>query len=88
MERSLHPLEDSDAANEVAWLAQAQVLHEAILAFNAQANIDRELAERVLALTQPQSVAIALAKRAERLAFENPLTEADTTRAPDNKDED
>ena len=47
-ERSLHPLEDQDAAAELAWLAKAQVLHHRILAFSAQANVNTALAQRVL----------------------------------------
>lgn len=47
-DRSLHPLEDQGAAEQLAWLAQAQVLHHRILAFSAQANVDTQLAQRVL----------------------------------------
>ena len=70
VERSLHPLEDSEAAENVAWLAQAQLLHEAILAFNAQANIDTDLAQKVLNLTQPKAVSVTLAQRAEHLKLD------------------
>lgn len=70
VERSLHPLEDAEAAENVAWLAQAQLLHEAILAFNAQANIDTELAQKVLNLTQPKAVSVILAQRAEHLQLD------------------
>ncbi len=68
MERSLHPLEDPKAAKQVAWLAQAQVLHEAILALNAQANIDRDLAEHVLEVSQPESIVKVLALRADAIS--------------------
>ena len=70
VERSLHPLEDAKAAENVAWLAQAQLLHEAILAFNAQANIDTDLAQKVLNLTQPKAVSVTLAQRAEHLQLD------------------
>jgi hypothetical protein len=53
MEDSLYLLNDSEAAQEIAWLAQAQVLHEAIVAFHAQANIDKVLAEKVLQAHTP-----------------------------------
>ena len=70
VERSLHPLEDAKAAENVAWLAQAQLLHEAILAFNAQANIDTDLAQKVLNLTQAKAVSVTLAQRAEHLQLD------------------
>jgi hypothetical protein len=70
VERSLHPLEDSKTAEDIAWLAQAQLLHEAILAFDAQANIDTELAQKVLNLTQPKAVSITLAQRAEHMQID------------------
>ena len=67
MERSLHPLEDSEAAKHIAWLAQAQVLHQAILAVNAQANIDPSLADRVLRLSRGDDIKQALNFRAQKL---------------------
>ena len=67
MERSLHPLEDSEAAKNIAWLAQAQVLHQAILAVNAQANIDPALADRVLRLSRGDDIKQALNFRAKKL---------------------
>jgi len=74
MERSLHPLEDADAAARLAWLARAQVLHEAIMAFHAQANVDTEVAQRVLDKPHDAAVAESLARRAEHLeqALEHP----------------
>ena len=63
-ERSLHPLEDRDAAAQLAWLAKAQVLHHRILAFSAQANVDTALAQRVL--DKPAKSPQATAKTAER----------------------
>lgn len=68
LERSLHPLDDAEAARGVAWLAQAQVLHQAILALNAQANIDPTLAKRVLELSDGDSIKRALSRRAHDLA--------------------
>ena len=68
LERSLHPLEDSEAARDIAWLAQAQVLHEAILALNAQANIDPVLAKRVLELSTGEEIRELLSKRAHNLS--------------------
>ena len=67
LERSLHPLENSQAAHSIAWLAQAQVLHEAILALNAQANIDPALAKRVLELSTGEKIREILSKRAENI---------------------
>jgi hypothetical protein len=69
LERSLHPLENSDAARDIAWLAQAQVLHEAILSMNAQANIDPALAKRVLELSTGEEIREVLSKRAESLGL-------------------
>ena len=66
MERSLHPLEDAEAASEVAWLAQAQVLHQAILALNAQANIDPTLVNQVLELRDQRVIQAALERREPR----------------------
>lgn len=67
MERSLHPLEDLETAKNIAWLAQAQVLHQAILAVNAQANIDPVLADRVLRLSQGEDIRKALNLRAQKI---------------------
>ena len=67
MERSLHPLEDKQAAGRVAWLAKAQVLHHSILAFSAQANVDREMAQRVLDKTEQEASREAFARRVEHL---------------------
>ena len=67
MEASLHPLDDNEAAKSIAWLAQAQVLHQAILAVNAQANIDPILAKRVLKLSQGDDIRQALNFRAQQL---------------------
>lgn len=71
MERSLHPLEDLETAKQLAWLAQAQVLHQAILAVNAQANIDPVLANRILRLSQGQDIRQALNLRAQKLQKNN-----------------
>ena len=70
MERSLHPLEDLDTAKNIAWLAQAQVLHQAILAVNAQANIDPILAERILRLSRGADIRKALNLRAQKIEQE------------------
>ncbi len=67
MERSLHPLEDQRAAERLAWLAKAQVLHGAIMAFHAQANIDTEVAQRVLDKPREAAVAESYARRVEQL---------------------
>jgi hypothetical protein len=67
MERSLHPLEDLETAKNIAWLAQAQVLHQAILAVNAQANIDPVLADRVLRLSRGEDIRKALNLRAQKI---------------------
>ncbi len=67
MERSLHPLEDLETAKCIAWLAQAQVLHQAILAVNAQANIDPVLADRVLRLSRGEDIRKALNLRAQKI---------------------
>ena len=67
MERSLHPLEDLETAKSIAWLAQAQVLHQAILAVNAQANIDPVLADRVLRLSRGEDIRKALNLRAQKI---------------------
>ena len=77
MERGLHPLEDSEAAKEIAWLAQAQVLHEAIIALNAQANIDPILAKRVLQLSTGNEIRAALNLRAQRLSSEEPTPDTE-----------
>ena len=71
LERSLHPLENSEAARNIAWLAQAQVLHEAILAMNAQANINPVLAKRVLELSTGEEIREVLSKRAHSLNLRN-----------------
>lgn len=68
MERSLHPLEDAETAKNVAWLAHAQVLHEAIIALNAQANIDPILAKKVLQLNTSSEIRDALTLRAQQLS--------------------
>ena len=83
LERSLHPLEDSEAARDIAWLAQAQVLHEAILALNAQANIDPVLAKRVLELSTGEEIRELLTKRAHNLNLRSSPSErsADPERA-------
>lgn len=75
MERSLHPLEDLETAKNIAWLAQAQVLHQAILAVNAQANIDPVLAERILRLSRGEDIRKALNLRAQQIEqdSESPL---------------
>ena len=67
MEEGLHPLEDAEVAQEVAWLAQAQVLHQAILSLQAQSNIERSLAERILEIRDAQAIQNTLALRAKRL---------------------
>lgn len=67
MEEGLHPLEDADVAQKVAWLAQAQVLHQAILSLQAQSNIERSLAERVLEIRDANSIQTSLALRAKLL---------------------
>ena len=67
LERSLHPLENSQAAHHIAWLAQAQVLHEAILSLNAQANIEPALAKRILELSTGREIREVLSKRAQNL---------------------
>jgi hypothetical protein len=49
MEEALsHPLEDANKAKELLWLAKAQLIHQAILAFDAQANITENVAQAVL----------------------------------------
>jgi hypothetical protein len=49
MEEALsHPLEDANKAKELLWLAKAQLIHQAILAFDAQANITENVAQSVL----------------------------------------
>lgn len=68
MERSLHPLEDPRAAERLAWLAKAQVVHGAILAFHAQANIDTEVAQRVLDKPHDAALAESYARRAELIS--------------------
>lgn len=79
LERSLHPLENSDAARDVAWLAQAQVLHQAILALNAQANIDPILARRVLELSTGDEIKAALTRRAQELISQDDPAPQDIT---------
>ena len=70
MANSLHPLEDLERAKTIAWLAQAQVLHQAILAVNAQANIDPSLASRILRLSSGEDIRKALNFRAQNLDWE------------------
>lgn len=70
MANSLHPLEDLDTAKNMAWLAQAQVLHQAILAVSAQANINSRLATRILHLSQGQDIKNALNLRAQNLDWD------------------
>jgi len=67
LQGELHPLEDEQAAQELAWLAQAQVLHQRILAFSAQANIDTELAQRVLDKPESEARREALSRRVEHI---------------------
>jgi hypothetical protein len=49
MENALnHPLHDKEKAKELLWLAKSQLLHHAILAIEAQANIDEHVAQAIL----------------------------------------
>ncbi len=49
MENALnHPLHDKEKAKELLWLAKSQLLHHAILAIEAQANINENVAEAIL----------------------------------------
>ena len=84
MEASLNPLNDRMAAEKVAWLAQAQVLHEAILAFDAQANVDQHLAEKILRTHTPLPMAAYRVQNTVNQAFMNPIP----TPPPQGSDDD
>ena len=48
LEASLQPLEDEEAAQRLAWLARAQVAHQALNALNAHAQVNSTLARQAL----------------------------------------
>ena len=69
LEAAQHPLEDEEAAQRLAWLARAQVAHQALTALAAHAQVDLKLAREALLKPELQTAAqpAALAEHLQTL---------------------